>query len=109
MKCHSCGTEMQFVQKTPFRTGGTTGKWKLMFGDLAELGEGMLIFDVHICPSCGEIRLLADELMKRKLLGKPWKKECVKCGMKIPVTAEKCIRCKAKQPEVRIPVTVLSE
>jgi len=39
-KCIWCGEQMQSVGVREFRTGGTTGGWKLVFGEWAELGEG---------------------------------------------------------------------
>jgi len=38
-----------------FRVGGTTGGWKLLFGELAELGEGMLKLEVRACSSCRQV------------------------------------------------------
>ena len=101
-KCYSCGIEMQFAQKVPFRIKGTPGYWKLVFGEWAELGEEMLSFDVYVCPSCGEIRLLADEKSKTSLLRltpKAFLKKCVKCGKEIPIASEECQYCGTKQPE----------
>jgi len=40
-----------------FRVGGSTGGWKLLFGELAELGEGMLKLEVLACGSCGKVEL----------------------------------------------------
>ena len=40
-----------------FRVGGTSGGWKLVFGELAELGEGMLRLEVRACSSCGQLEL----------------------------------------------------
>ena len=101
-KCYSCGREMQLAQKVPFRIKGTPGMWKLLFGELAELGEEMLSLDVYVCPSCGEIRLIADKKAKQSLLmATPiaFLKKCVKCGRQIPIASEKCSYCGTKQPE----------
>jgi len=40
-----------------FRVGGTTGGWKLLFGEWAELGEGTLRLEVFACGSCGKVEL----------------------------------------------------
>ena len=40
-----------------FRVGGTSGGWKLLFGEWAELGEDMLSMEVLACTSCGRIEL----------------------------------------------------
>ena len=66
-KC-SCGAEMQYAGKAPFRIGGTSGGWKLLFGEWAELGEEMLPFYIYVCPNCGKVELFADEETKRRLL-----------------------------------------
>jgi hypothetical protein len=47
-----------------FRIGGTTGGWKLLFGEFAEVGEGMLPLEVLVCTNCGYTELrhqLADK------------------------------------------------
>jgi hypothetical protein len=38
-----------------FRVGGTTGGWKLLFGEWAELGENMLKLELFACASCGKV------------------------------------------------------
>jgi hypothetical protein len=40
-----------------FRVGGTSGGWKLLFGEFAELGEGMLKLELLACGSCGKVEL----------------------------------------------------
>jgi hypothetical protein len=40
-----------------FRIGGTTGGWKLLFGEWAELGEGMLKLEVRACTVCHTVDL----------------------------------------------------
>lgn len=67
-KCQTCNVEMQFAGKAPFRTGGTSGGWKLLFGEWAELGEAMFPLRIYVCPKCGRIDLFADEETKRRLL-----------------------------------------
>lgn len=54
---HRCS----YAGKANFRVGGTSGGWKLLFGEWAELGEEMLPFHVYICPKCGKVELFADE------------------------------------------------
>lgn len=53
--CVWCRTEMQSTGVHEFRTGGTTGSWKLVFGEWAELGEEMLKLEVLACPACRRI------------------------------------------------------
>jgi len=45
----------------PFRTGGTGGAAHLLFGNWAELGEGVLHLDAFVCQSCGRVQLFADQ------------------------------------------------
>ena len=100
VKCYSCGIELQFAQRIPFRIKGTPGYWKLIFGEWAELGEEMLNFDIYVCPSCGEVRFSVDEKTKTSLLRltpKAFLKECVKCGREIPIASEECQYCGTKQ------------
>jgi hypothetical protein len=67
-KCTSCGGNAQFVYTVQFRIGGTSGGWKLVFGEWAELGEEMIPMHVFICPICGKIELVATEELRQKLL-----------------------------------------
>jgi hypothetical protein len=52
LRCHSPLTSMGVEQ---FRVGGTSGGWKLLFGELAELGEGMLSLELLACQSCRQV------------------------------------------------------
>ena len=40
-----------------FRVGGTSGGWKLLFGEMAELGEETLPLDVWACSQCRSVEL----------------------------------------------------
>jgi len=55
--CLRCRGPIQSMGVEEFRVGGTTGGWKLLFGELAELGEGMLRLEVFACASCGKVEL----------------------------------------------------
>lgn len=55
--CLRCGKPIQSMGTEEFRMGGTTGGWKLMFGEFAELGEGKLNLEVLACGSCGKVEL----------------------------------------------------
>ena len=50
--CLRCGARLESVGVEDFRTGGTSGGWKLLFGEWAELGEGMLKLEVRACTTC---------------------------------------------------------
>jgi hypothetical protein len=67
-KCQTCDLEMEFAERANFRVGGTSGGWKLLFGEWAELGESMIPLEVYVCPECGRIELFADEETKQRLL-----------------------------------------
>lgn len=56
-ECLRCGARLEAVGIEEFRTGGTSGGWKLLFGELAELGENMLQLEVRACPSCRQVDL----------------------------------------------------
>lgn len=38
-----------------FRVGGTSGGWKLLFGEWAELGEQLLPLELLACGSCRHV------------------------------------------------------
>ena len=53
--CLRCGTDMRAMGIEEFRIGGTSGGWKLLFGEWAELGEQMIKFEMLACPSCRHV------------------------------------------------------
>lgn len=53
--CLRCGGPVVGHGVEEFRTGGTSGGWKLRFGELAELGEGMVRFELMACRECGHV------------------------------------------------------
>ncbi len=55
--CVRCGVALTAMGLEKFRVGGTSGGWKLLFGELAELGEGMLEFEILACPTCRKVEL----------------------------------------------------
>lgn len=56
-RCLRCGQMLQAAGIESFRVGGNSGGWKLLFGELAELGEGMMEFEVFACPNCRKVEL----------------------------------------------------
>ena len=55
--CLRCGGVLTSMGVDEFRVGGTTGGWKLVFGELAELGEGKLQLEVRACTVCRTVDL----------------------------------------------------
>ena len=55
--CLRCNAPLESLGVHQFRTGGTTGGWKLLFGEWAEVGEDMLPFEVRACRACGNVEL----------------------------------------------------
>jgi hypothetical protein len=55
--CLRCGSDLRSIGLEEFRVGGTSGGWKLIFGEWAELGEGMLRLEVRACPTCRQVDL----------------------------------------------------
>ena len=64
----TCGAAMLFAENASFRVGGTGGGWKLLFGEWAKLGESMIPLEIHVCPQCGRIELVAAEETKQRLM-----------------------------------------
>jgi hypothetical protein len=60
-RCLRCGNELHDLGEVELRTGGTAGGWKLLFGEWAELGEGMLKVHVLACQSCRRLELKLPE------------------------------------------------
>ena len=57
LDCLRCHAAIESLGVEQFRVGGTSGGWKLVFGEFAELGEGMLSFEVLACSTCGHVEL----------------------------------------------------
>jgi hypothetical protein len=55
--CVRCGAPIESLGIEEFRVGGTTGGWKLLFGEWAELGEGKLKLEVRACTTCRTVDL----------------------------------------------------
>lgn len=55
--CLRCGAPIVSLGREQFRTGGSTGKWKLLIGEWAELGEGLVELEVLACQACGHVEL----------------------------------------------------
>ncbi|HEY6057341.1 MAG TPA: hypothetical protein VIV06_04875 [Candidatus Limnocylindrales bacterium] len=56
-ECLRCGGAIESLGVERFRSGGTTGGWKLLFGEWAELGEATIDFEVLACRACGHVEL----------------------------------------------------
>jgi hypothetical protein len=57
LKCPRCGTTMQSMGVEKFRVGGSSGGWKLLFGEWAELGEEMIPLELLACQDCHYVEL----------------------------------------------------
>ena len=55
--CLRCGAELHSLGETALRTGGSGGALKLIFGELAELGEGTMNVEMLACPRCRRLEL----------------------------------------------------
>jgi hypothetical protein len=55
--CLRCGGVLTSMGVETFRTGGTSGGWKLLFGEMAELGEDMIPLEVFACRNCRRVEL----------------------------------------------------
>jgi len=56
-RCIACKGTLRSIGTEPFRVGGTSGEWKLLFGEWAELGEDTLPFEVLACTDCRRVEL----------------------------------------------------
>ena len=59
--CLRCGTQIKSIGVEQFRVGGSSGGWKLVFGEWAELGEDLLSLEVLACPQCRKVELRVPE------------------------------------------------
>jgi hypothetical protein len=58
-ECLRCHAQTQSMGIEEFRVGGTSGGWKMLFGEWAELGEQMIQLEMLACPSCRMVELRA--------------------------------------------------
>lgn len=54
-ECPNCRAAYTDMGVEKFRIGGTSGGWKMLFGEWAELGEAMLPLQVVFCPQCSKV------------------------------------------------------
>ena len=59
--CLRCGSPITSFGIEQVRVGGTGGGWKLLFGEFAELGEGMIALDVFVCRTCRHVEFRLPE------------------------------------------------
>jgi hypothetical protein len=57
MACLRCGGPLESMGVQELRVGGSTGGWKLLFGEWAELGEGFLTLEALACGRCRHVEL----------------------------------------------------
>ncbi|HET7868882.1 MAG TPA: hypothetical protein VFM85_00995 [Actinomycetota bacterium] len=55
--CLRCGGTLHSMGVEEFRIGGTSEGWKLLFSELAELGEEMLKLELLACERCRRVEL----------------------------------------------------
>jgi hypothetical protein len=55
--CLRCGSTLRRMGVERFRTGGSSGGSKLLFGEWAELGEKMLELELLRCDTCRSVEL----------------------------------------------------
>jgi len=56
-KCLRCGQPLYTFGLEKVRVGGTSGGWKLLAGEWAELGEDMVTVEFLACSSCRKVEL----------------------------------------------------
>lgn len=59
--CLRCGSMLHSMGVERLRVGGTSGGWKLLFGEWAELGEGMIDLEFLVCDRCRHVELRVPE------------------------------------------------
>jgi hypothetical protein len=57
MTCGSCKIPMESLGQVPIRTGGVSGGWHLLFGNVADVTEGVMHLDVYRCPRCKRVEM----------------------------------------------------
>ena len=60
-QCLRCNGQLKSLGVEHFRVGGVSGGWGMVFGEMAEVGEGLLDFEVLACQSCRKVELRVPE------------------------------------------------
>ena len=53
--CVRCGGSLESYGVEKLRTGGSSGGRKLLFGELAEVGEDLIPLELLACTACGSV------------------------------------------------------
>lgn len=56
-ECARCGGTLHAMGVEGFRVGGTSGGWKMFFGEWAEFGEGLIDLEILACADCRRVEL----------------------------------------------------
>jgi hypothetical protein len=48
---------LQHLGVEQFRVGGTSGGWRLVFGEIGELGEHKIRLEMLVCPTCRRVEM----------------------------------------------------
>ena len=55
--CLGCRGPLQSIGVEHFRVGGVSGGWRMLMGDWAEMGEGILDLEILACQNCRRVEL----------------------------------------------------
>jgi hypothetical protein len=55
--CLRCGSGLRSIGEEQFRVGGSSGGWKLLLGEWAEVGEDLLTLEVLACTKCRKVEM----------------------------------------------------
>ncbi|MFL5679680.1 MAG: hypothetical protein ACJ77B_03680 [Chloroflexota bacterium] len=58
-ECLRCGGNLTNHGVEQLRVGGTSGGWKMLLGEFAELGEGMIDLELRSCDRCRMVEFRA--------------------------------------------------
>jgi hypothetical protein len=53
--CLRCGSPLESMGVEMFRTRGITGGWKMLIGELGELGEAVIPLEILECGRCRRV------------------------------------------------------
>lgn len=102
--CHGCGSPMRLVGTEQFRIGGTSGGWKLLFGEWAELGETMMGLEMWVCPSCRRVEFrVPGGYQPPEDVVRGLRYACPGCGGDVYQGEVKCASCGYKLKDASAP------
>ena len=80
-RCRECGSVLWSGGTEQFHVDGSSGLYKMLFGEPSDMGDATMPFELLACPSCRRVEIRMPELPGRSVGGAPGLRyACPGCG-----------------------------